>query len=106
MASDSKWTILADGVNDVIGGVKPTWGPFGALGNTSKVIIGVIAAIVLAVSAGTFLLGVAKSKGWFGSGNSTMHTDQGKGQIVGGLAGIFLVASAATIFGLVYGMGI
>ncbi|MER6913924.1 hypothetical protein ABT354_19815 [Streptomyces sp. NPDC000594] len=93
-------------VNDVIGGVEPTWGPFGALGNTAKIIIGVIAALVLAISAGVFLVGVAKSKGWLGSGNSTMQTDQGKGMIVGGLTGIFLVASAATIFGLVYGMGI
>ncbi|MFE4263353.1 hypothetical protein [Streptomyces sp. NPDC056883] len=106
MASDGKWMILADSVGDVIGGVDPSWGPFGALGATSKVIIGVIAAMVLVVSAATFLLGIAKSKGWVGSGNSTMHTDTGKGQIVGGLVGIFLVASAAAIFTAVYGMGI
>ncbi|MEU3904164.1 hypothetical protein AB0F20_10130 [Streptomyces goshikiensis] len=106
MASDSKWNTLADSVNDVIGGVEPSWGPFGALGNTGKVIVGVAAAFVLVASAITFLIGIAKSKGWVGSGNSTMHTDTGKGQIIGGLVGIFLVASAGALFGMVYGMGL
>lgn len=106
MASDSKWITLADSVGDVIGGVEPSWGPFGALGSTAKVVIGVAAAFVLVASAFIFLVGIAKSKGWVGSGNSTMHTDTGKGQIIGGLVGIFLVASAGALFTLVYGMGI
>jgi hypothetical protein len=105
-ALGAKIQYLADGVGDVVGGVKPSWGPFGSVGNTSKTLLAVVAALVLAMSVGTFLFGIAKSKGWVGSGNSTMHTDTGKGQIVGGLVGIFLVASCATIVSIVYGMGI
>lgn len=97
---------LADGVGSIIGGVEPSWGPFSAVGDTSRTLLGVIAALVLVISVATFLFGIAKSKGWVGTGNSTMHTDTGKGQIVGGLVGIFLVGSCATIVGIVYGMGI
>ncbi|MFE7132878.1 hypothetical protein ACFVIM_18675 [Streptomyces sp. NPDC057638] len=99
-------SVFLANVDSVIGGVEPNWGPFGALGGTAKVIIGAIAALVLVICAGIFLVGIAKSKGWLGSGNSTMQSDQGKGMIIGGLTGIFLVASAGAIFGLVYAMGI
>ncbi|MER7043672.1 hypothetical protein [Streptomyces jumonjinensis] len=98
-------TTLAAGA-DVVSGVKPDWGPFGKLGNTAKVVLGVIAAIVLAIGVGAFLTGIAKSKGWFGEGQSSMDSSRGKGMMVGGLACIFLVASLGTIVGITYGMGV
>ncbi|WP_079277754.1 hypothetical protein [Streptomyces sp. CB03234] len=104
-ADPSLHTTLAAGA-DVVSGVKPDWGPFGKLGNTAKVILGVIAAVVLVVGAGAFLAGVGKSKGWFGEGHSTMDSSRGKGMMVGGLACVFLVASFGTIFAITYGMGV
>ncbi|WP_461014442.1 hypothetical protein [Streptomyces daliensis] len=87
-------------------GVKPNWGPFAKLGGTAKVILGVIAAVVLAIGVGAFLAGLGKSKGWFGEGHSTMDSSRGKGMMIGGLTCIFLVASLGTIIATTYGMGV
>ncbi|MFF3015917.1 hypothetical protein [Streptomyces sp. NPDC057939] len=96
---------LAAGV-DVVTGVKPDWGPFGKLGGTVKIILGVVAAVILAIGVGAFLIGIGKSKGWFGEGHSSMESSRGKGMMVGGMACIFLVASLGTIVGITYGMGV
>ncbi|MFC7928742.1 hypothetical protein [Streptomyces cinereoruber] len=104
-ADPSLHTTLAAGI-DTVSGVRPDWGPFGKLGGTAKVILGVIAAVVLAAGVGAFLIGLGKSKGWVGEGNSTMDSSRGKGMMVGGLACIFLVASLGTIITITYGMGV
>jgi hypothetical protein len=96
---------LASGA-DVVSGVKPDWGPFGKLGTTAKVILGVMAAVVLVIGGGAFLAGIGKSKGWFGEGHSMMDSSRGKGMMVGGLVCVFLVASFGTIFAITYGMGV
>ncbi|MDV5145460.1 hypothetical protein [Streptomyces exfoliatus] len=98
-------TTLAAGI-DTVSGVRPDWGPFGKLGGTAKVVLGVIAAVVLAAGVAAFLIGAAKSKGWVGEGHSTMDSSRGKGMMVGGLACIFLVASLGTIITATYGMGV
>lgn len=98
-------TTLAAGV-DTVSGVKPDWGPFGKLGGTTKVILGVLAAAVLAVGVACFIIGLGKSKGWLGEGHSTMDSSRGKGMMVGGLACIFLIASLGTIVTITYGMGV
>ena len=51
--------VLAAGI-DTVSGVKPDWGPFSSLGSTAKVILGVIAAVVLAGGVGAFLVGLGK----------------------------------------------
>ena len=104
-ADPSLHSTLASGV-DVVSGVKPDWGPFSKLGNTAKILLGVLAAVVLVIGGGAFLAGVGKSKGWFGEGHSTMESSRGKGMMVGGLACIFLVASFGSIFVITYGMGV
>ncbi|MFE6737551.1 hypothetical protein [Streptomyces tubercidicus] len=105
-ASDpSLHTTLAAGV-DTVSGVKPDWGPFGKLGGTAKVLLGVVAAVVLAIGVGGFLIGLGKSKGWTGEGRSSMDSSQGKGMMVGGLVVIFLVASLGTLITITYGMGV
>ncbi|MEN8656133.1 hypothetical protein ABCR94_37565 [Streptomyces sp. 21So2-11] len=104
-ADPSLHTSLAAGA-DVVTGVKPDWGPFGSLGTTTKVILSAIAAVVLAVGVGAFLIGVGKSKGWFGEGHSTMDSSRGKGMMVGGLTCIFLVASLGTLVAITYAMGV
>ncbi|NJQ04046.1 hypothetical protein [Streptomyces lonarensis] len=106
MAVDhSSHSLLASGA-DVVSGVRPDWGPFGELGATAKVILGVIAAAVLVIGGAAFLAGIGKSRGWFGEGHSTMDSSRGKGMMVGGLVSVFLVASFGTIFAITYGMGV
>ncbi|GAA3162270.1 MULTISPECIES: hypothetical protein [Streptomyces] len=105
-ASDpSLHSTLAAGV-DVITGVKPDWGPFAKLGKTSKILLGVAAAVVAVVGLGAFLVGLGKSKGWMGEGHSTMQSSQGKGMMAGGLVVIFVLASLGTIVGITYNMGV
>lgn len=104
-ADPSLHITLAAGA-DVVTGVKPDWGPFSKLGGTAKVMLGVLAAVILAVGADAFLAGIGKSKGWFGEGHSTMDSSRGKGMMVGGLVCIFLVASLGTIIAITYGMGV
>ncbi|MFB6533065.1 hypothetical protein ACFCY8_13165 [Streptomyces noursei] len=105
-ASDpSLHTTVAAGV-DTVSGVRPDWGPFGKLGGTAKVLLGVVAAVVLATGVGAFLVGLGKSKGWMGEGHSTMDSSRGKGMMVGGLVCIFLVASLGTLITITYGMGV
>ncbi|MFE7114827.1 hypothetical protein ACFU99_05310 [Streptomyces sp. NPDC057654] len=96
---------LAAGV-DIISGVKPDWGPFGKLGGTAKMILGVLAAAVLVVGASCFFIGLAKSRGWTGESHSTMDSSRGKGLMVGGGVIVFLVASFGTLFTIVYGLGV
>lgn len=80
--------------------------PFSTLGNTAKVILGVIAAVVPAGGVGAFLVGLGKSKRWVGEGHSTMDSSRGKGMMVGGLVCVFLVASLGTLITITYGMGV
>jgi len=97
---------LASGVS-TISGVQPNWGPFSKLGSTATVILGVIAAAVLVTLGGVFLVGLGKSKGWLGEGgHSTLESSRGKGMMIGGLVGIFLVASFGTLVTIAYGMGV
>lgn len=96
---------LASGI-DVVSGVKPDWGPFSKLGGTAKVVLGVIAAVVLCVSVGTLMVGIGKSKGWVGEQHSTMESSRGKSMLVGGVAGIFLIASMGTLVAIVYSMAV
>ncbi|MFJ4800117.1 hypothetical protein [Streptomyces murinus] len=104
-ADPSLHTTLASGI-DVVSGVKPDWGPFSKLGGTATVILGVMAAVVVAIGAGAFIAGVGKSRGWFGEGQSQLESSRGKGLIVGGLTALFLIASCGTIFAITYGMGV
>ncbi|MFF3157984.1 hypothetical protein [Streptomyces sp. NPDC057910] len=104
-ADQTLHTPLAAGI-DVVSGVKPDWGPFGKLGGTAKILLGVIAAVVLVIGGACFLIGLGKSKGWFGDGHSTIDSSRGKGMMVGGGAIVFLVASFGTIFTVIYGMGV
>ncbi|MEU7183237.1 MULTISPECIES: hypothetical protein [Streptomyces] len=98
-------TTLAAGV-DVVSGVKPDWGPFGKLGSTAKVLLGVLAACALVAGAGAFFMGLAKSRGRLGEGHSAMSSAEGKGLMVGGALVFFLVASFGTLVTVVYSMGV
>jgi len=95
----------AGDIGGVVGGVSPSWGPFGSLGTQSKVLIGVVMAAVLVACLVMALIGAAKQRVGGVSGNS-MRSEDGKSLLISGVAGVFLVASLGTIVVVVYGMGL
>jgi hypothetical protein len=97
--------VAAGDIGGVVGGVSPSWGPFGSLGTQAKVVIGVVMAAVIVACFIMAALGAAKQRVG-GTGGNSMRSEDGKSLMISGIAGVFLVASLATIFGLVYGMGI
>jgi hypothetical protein len=94
-----------NGPGGLFDGVKPSWGPFSELGGTARTLIGVILAAVLVVCLATAAVGIGKQR--FGSNSrNSMSAEEGKGLIVAGLVGTFLVGSLLTITQVVYGMAI
>lgn len=93
------------GIGDVVGGVAPSWGPFGALGGTAKTAIDVVMAAVIVVCMIVALVGASKQRVGSSSRNG-MQAEEGKNLLLSGIAGAFIVASLGTIFTLVYGLGI
>jgi heme/copper-type cytochrome/quinol oxidase subunit 2 len=98
-------TILAAGVGDLVNGLSPDWGPFAAVGTKARVIIQVLMAAVVLILFGMAIWGAWQIR----VGNSqqnTMDVKQGKTMVISSLAGLFLIASMSTIFGIVFGMGV
>lgn len=105
MIHEAAGQVLAAGIGDVINGVAPSWGPFGALGTQAKVVIDVVMAAALVVCIGIAAWGASKQRVGSSSRNS-MHAEEGKGLIVSGIAGAFIIGSLGTIFTIVYGLAI
>lgn len=95
----------AGGINGVVGGVAPNWGPFAALGATAVTIIDVVMAAVIVVCMLVALVGASKQRVGSSSRNG-MQAEEGKGLLLSGIAGAFIVASLGTVFTVVYGLGI
>ena len=93
------------GIGGVVGGVAPDWGPFGGLGTTAKTIIDLVMASVIVICMLVALVGASKQRVGASSRNG-MQAEEGKGLLLSGIAGAFIVASLATVFTLVYGLGI
>jgi len=92
-------------IGTVIGGVSPGWGPFGALGRSATTVIDLTMAVVLVICFGVAIVGAAKQRVG-SSGRNSMHSEEGKGLLISGLAGAFIVGSLATVFTVIYGMSI
>ncbi|MEW2493864.1 hypothetical protein AB0942_09990 [Streptomyces nodosus] len=98
-------TTLAGGVGDLVNGLSPDWGPFSAVGSKARTIIQVLMAAVVLILFGMAIWGAWQIR----VGNSqqnTMDVKQGKTMVISALAGLFLVASMSTLFGIVFGMGV
>lgn len=93
-------------ISQIIGGIAPNWGPFGQLGAEGKVAIEVIMAAVILCCLGLAVWGAAKQRFGVTATRDSFSAEQGKGLIVAGLVGVFLVGSLGTIFTIVYGMAI
>lgn len=95
-------TVLAANVWD---GTQPSWGPFAGLGTQAKVLIDVVMAAGLVVCFAIAAWGASKQRIGSSSRNS-MHAEEGKGLIVSGLAGAFIIGSLGTIFTIIYGLAL
>jgi hypothetical protein len=90
---------------NVFDGLRPDWGPFGALGDKGRMAIQVVMAAVLLLLIARALVGAGKMRVGRESHNS-LAAEEGRKEVLSGLSGAFLVASMATIFTVVYGLGL
>lgn len=93
-------------INTIIGGIAPDWGPFGSLGNEAKVMIEVVMAIAILLCLGIAVWGAAKQRIGATALRDTFSAEQGKGLIIAGLTGVFIIGSLGTLFTIVYGMAV
>ena len=93
-------------INTIIGGIAPDWGPFGALGNEAKTMIQVVMAVAILLCLGIAIWGAAKQRIGATALRDTFSAEQGKGLIVAGLTGVFIIGSLGTLFTIVYGMAV
>jgi hypothetical protein len=99
-------TPAGNDINTIIGGIAPNWGPFGRVGNEARVMVEVIMATAIIVCLGIAVWGAAKQRIGATALRDTFSAEQGKGLIVAGLTGVFIIGSLGTLFTIVYGMAI
>ncbi|WKX71181.1 hypothetical protein ACQUSR_17915 [Streptomyces sp. P1-3] len=93
-------------INLIIGGIAPNWGPFGSLGQEARVMVEVVMAVSILLCLGIAIWGAAKQRIGATALRDTFSAEQGKGLIVAGLTGVFIIGSLGTLFTIVYGMAI
>jgi hypothetical protein len=93
-------------INTIIGGIAPDWGPFGSLGNEARVMIEVIMAVAIMLCLAISVWGAAKQRIGATALRDTFSAEQGKGLIIAGLTGVFIIGSLGTLFTIVYGMAV
>ncbi|MGH3326636.1 MAG: hypothetical protein ACRDPT_02360 [Streptomycetales bacterium] len=99
--------LAADGgIQTIIGGIAPDWGPFAALGGEARVMVEVVMALAVLMCLGLAAWGAAKQRIGATATRDAFSSEQGKGLIIAGLAGVFIIGSLGTIFTIVYGMAI
>ena len=93
-------------INTIIGGIAPDWGPFVSLGNEDKVMIEVVMAVAILLCLGIAVWGAAKQRIGATALRDTFSAELGKGLIIAGLTGVFIIGSLGTLFTIVYGMAV
>lgn len=81
-------------------------GPFGNLGTEARVIVQVVMAIAILLCLAIAIWGAAKQRIGATALRDTFSAEQGKGLIVAGLTGVFIIGSLGTVFTIVYGMAV
>ncbi|MFJ6217223.1 hypothetical protein ACIQGZ_28405 [Streptomyces sp. NPDC092296] len=94
------------GIDTIIGGIAPDWGPFASLGAEARVMVEVVMAAALLGCLAIAVWGAAKQRIGATAMRDTFSAEQGKGLIVAGLTGVFIIGSLGTLFTIVYGMAI
>ncbi len=93
-------------INTIIGGIAPDWGPFAKVGAEARVMVEVVMAVAILLCLAIAIWGAAKQRIGATALRDTFSAEQGKGLIIAGLAGVFIVGSLGTLFTIVYGMAI
>ncbi|MDT0309610.1 hypothetical protein RM780_22000 [Streptomyces sp. DSM 44917] len=93
-------------INNIIGGIAPDWGPFSDLGAEARTMVQVVMAIAILICLAIAIWGAAKQRIGSTALRDSFSAEQGKGLIVAGLTGIFIIGSLGTLFTIVYGMAI
>jgi hypothetical protein len=93
-------------ITTIIGGIAPDWGPFASLGEEARTMVQVIMALAIIICLGIAVWGAAKQRIGATAMRDTFSAEQGKGLIVAGLTGVFIIGSLGTLFTIVYGMAI
>lgn len=93
-------------INTIIGGIAPDWGPFASVGSSARVMVQVVMAVAILVCLAIAIWGAAKQRIGSTTMRDTFSAEQGKGLIIAGLTGVFIIGSLGTLFTIVYGMAI
>ncbi|MDB1087918.1 hypothetical protein PJ985_10105 [Streptomyces sp. ACA25] len=93
-------------ITTIIGGIAPDWGPFGTLGDEARTMVQVIMALAIIICLAIAIWGAAKQRIGATAMRDTFSAEQGKGLIVAGLTGVFIIGSLGTLFTIVYGMAV
>lgn len=93
-------------ITEIIGGIAPDWGPFSSLGAEARTMVQVIMALAIIICLGIAVWGAAKQRIGATAMRDTFSAEQGKGLIVAGLTGVFIIGSLGTLFTIVYGMAV
>ncbi|GAA1981114.1 hypothetical protein GCM10009738_69820 [Kitasatospora viridis] len=93
-------------IDTIIGGIAPDWGPFSTLGSEARIMVEVVMAVAILACLAIAVWGAAKQRIGATALRDTFSAEQGKGLIVAGLTGVFIIGSLGTLFTIVYGMAI
>jgi len=93
-------------ITTIIGGIAPNWGPFAALGTTARTMVEVVMAVAILGCLALAIWGAAKQRSGATAMRDTFSAEQGKGLIIAGLTGVFIIGSLGTLFTIVYGMAV
>ncbi|MET8697266.1 MULTISPECIES: hypothetical protein [unclassified Kitasatospora] len=93
-------------IDTIIGGIAPDWGPFASLGSEARVMVEVVMAVAILACLGLAVWGAAKQRIGATAMRDSFGAEQGKGLIIAGLTGVFIIGSLGTLFTIVYGMAI
>ncbi|MFD7293898.1 hypothetical protein ACFV9W_11450 [Streptomyces sp. NPDC059897] len=93
-------------ITTIIGGIAPDWGPFGSLGGEARTMVQVVMAVAILICLALAIWGAAKQRIGATALRDTFSAEQGKGLIVAGLTGVFIIGSLGTVFTIVYGMAL
>lgn len=93
-------------IDTIIGGIAPDWGPFSTLGSEARIMVEVVMAVAILACLAIAVWGAAKQRIGATAMRDTFSAEQGKGLIIAGLTGVFIIGSLGTLFTIVYGMAI
>jgi hypothetical protein len=93
-------------IDTIIGGIAPDWGPFASLGSEARIMVEVVMAVAILGCLAIAIWGAAKQRIGATAMRDTFSAEQGKGLIIAGLTGVFIIGSLGTLFTIVYGMAI